>query len=242
MKTHPFQHLGRTFIAGSEKTLYLPDQDTLLAADIHLGKAETFQHFGLAVPSGAARVDLQRLADAVQHFDAKRLIILGDLVHAAEGVTQDLIQLFANFRPKLADELILIRGNHDRALERAPDSWRMEVVPEVLPLGDLLLRHHPEPAKDFYVLAGHVHPVVLLKDGRDALRLPCFHFTDNLGYLPAFSSMAGGFAIQPEPGTQTIVTAGDDLVPLDAEHEVSTKRKQTGPHGKDTSLEKLNKA
>jgi metallophosphoesterase superfamily enzyme len=43
-----------------------------------------------------------------------------------------------------------------------------------------------------YVLAGHLHPgVVLGGRAHDRLRLPCFHFGPRSGVLPAFGEFTG---------------------------------------------------
>jgi hypothetical protein len=55
--------------------------------------------------------------------------------------------------------------------------WGVQAVDEPLRLGPLALLHHPDPWPGAYVLAGHLHPgVVLGGRAHDRLRLPCFHF------------------------------------------------------------------
>ena len=76
----------------------------------------------------------------------------------------------------------------------------------------LALCHHPQPRTGAYVLAGHLHPCVVL-GGRahQRLRLPCFHFGQHVGVLPAFGAFTGMHAIRPGPGEQVYVV-GDDMV------------------------------
>ncbi len=46
-------------------------------------------------------------------------------------------------------------------------------------------------------VAGHVHPVAVLGQGSDRLRLPCFalHAAKRQLLLPAFGALTGGYAV-----------------------------------------------
>ena len=44
-----------------DKALYLPDEEALLVSDVHLGKAETFQSFGIPIPNQMNEENLDRL-------------------------------------------------------------------------------------------------------------------------------------------------------------------------------------
>jgi len=100
----------------------LPATQTLVCADVHLGKAATFRRAGLPVPEGSAQQDLKRLADLVTTLDAHRLIIAGDLFHARAGCTQRVLAEFTDFREQIHEqnqtEVILVLGNHERSLGR----------------------------------------------------------------------------------------------------------------------------
>lgn len=58
-----------------------------------------------------------------------------------------------------------------------------------------------------YILAGHLHPTVVLRQRGDRLRLPCFHFGARVGTLPAFSTFTNGVVVQPERGDRVYVIA-----------------------------------
>ena len=49
-------------------------------------------------------------------------------------------------------------------------------------------------------MAGHVHPVAVLVQGSDRLRLPCFALQREQRQLllPAFGGLTGGYAVSPE--------------------------------------------
>lgn len=65
-----------------DHTLYWPAADTLILADPHFGKAGVFRRQSLAVPAGTTRDDLARLTDAIEQTGCRRLLILGDFLHA----------------------------------------------------------------------------------------------------------------------------------------------------------------
>ena len=63
-----------------------------------------------------------------------------------------------------------------------------------------------------YILAGHLHPTVVLRQRGDRLRLPCFHFGARVGVLPAFSTFTNGVVVQPERGDRVYVIAEQRVV------------------------------
>ena len=74
------------------------------------------------------------------------------------------------------------------------------------------LAHHPVRNADGYVLAGHVHPCAVLVGRAGAReRLPCFHFADDVGILPAFGSFTGCAEIDAASGG-TVWAVADDIV------------------------------
>ena len=74
-------------------------------------------------------------------------------------------------------------------------------------------RHFPEAAEEGFVLAGHTHPAVTLRDtDGSAARLPCFHFAERVATLPAFGAFTGSAVIRPAEGDQVVVTAGEAVV------------------------------
>src|SRR4051812_29140716 len=81
---------GQSFDFLGSRTLFWREARTLLAADLHWGKTEVFQSHGVPVPKGVLGDDLLKLSEAMQLTQAKRLIVLGDLVHSHKGLTNDV--------------------------------------------------------------------------------------------------------------------------------------------------------
>ena len=83
-------------------------------------------------------------------------------------------------------------------------------------LEGLQLCHRPVEQEKGYTLAGHVHPCFTLHGpGRQRERLPCFLFGQRIALIPAFGSFTGMAPIQPAPGNQLFVIAGDEIVPVE---------------------------
>ncbi|MCU0685771.1 MAG: ligase-associated DNA damage response endonuclease PdeM [Polyangiaceae bacterium] len=194
---------GEALTLLAERAIFWAAREALLVADLHWGKTETFRAHGIALPDGTLGGDLGRLASALDRTAARRVIVLGDLVHHATGITPALIEQIAAFRRRRAVEFWLVRGNHDKHSIVFPEAWGVRIIEHELADGPFLLRHEPVPAAGRYVWAGHLHPQVRLVGRGDALTLPCFHLGRDVGVLPAFSEFTGGLLVRRRPGERT---------------------------------------
>lgn len=197
-----------------EKALYWPAQQTLLVADTHFGKAAAFRSAAIPVPRGTTDDNLLRLSGALQKTSARRLVCLGDLLHAKAGRIPKMVATVASWRAQwTALEIVLVRGNHDQQAGEPPPEWGMDCVAEPLWDRPFALRHFPEAEADYYTLAGHVHPAVNLK-GRGGLHahLPCFYFGAEVGILPAFGGFTGTAVIKPRAGETVFVIAETEII------------------------------
>ncbi|WP_187323539.1 ligase-associated DNA damage response endonuclease PdeM [Stigmatella aurantiaca] len=195
-----------------ERGLYWPEGGLLAVSDLHWGKPESFQQLGIPLPLGVLEDDLARLSQALRTTGARRLLLVGDLIHSRAGVTPALVERIARWRALHDVEMVLIRGNHDRHLPALPAPWRLEVRDEHLDEGPFRFAHHPEPTPGRYLWAGHLHPVVRLSSGADRLRLPCFHVGPALGILPAFSAFTGGMNVSRRAGERIFAIAEETVV------------------------------
>jgi hypothetical protein len=207
-----------------ERALHWPEGGVLAVADLHWGKPESFHQHGIPLPPGVLEDDLARLSAALRATGARRLLLVGDLVHSLRSLTREVVTSVAAWRSGHDVEMVLVRGNHDRRLE-LPPTWSMELVESHLDLGPFRFSHHPEPAEGHYVWAGHIHPTVRLDTGADRLRLPCFHLSAGVGVLPAFSAFTGGQDIRPRAGERLFAIAEDTVV------EVPPPRASRRPRG-----------
>jgi uncharacterized protein len=103
----------------AEKAAYLEDKQTLLVADIHLGKSETFQSLGIPISNQVNQTTLNRLEQLCLKFKPQRLFILGDLFHSKYALVDEVLEGWSQFQAAIDAEVVLIVGNHDRHLIQA---------------------------------------------------------------------------------------------------------------------------
>ncbi|MEQ6307022.1 ligase-associated DNA damage response endonuclease PdeM [Delftia acidovorans] len=194
----------------AQHALWWPAQGTLFIADLHLGKAATFRARGIPVPAGTTQGNLDRLSALLQGLPVRRLVVLGDFLHAAQARTPSVLAALADWRLRHAAlEVVLVRGNHDSHAGDPPSALGISVVDEPWRLGPFAGCHYPQEAPACHVLAGHVHPAVVLRGpGRDALRLPCFAVHPGFTLLPAFGLFTGMASLPPGPGLQCFAVGG----------------------------------
>lgn len=173
----------------AQKAIWDAQRRTLLLADLHLGKAETFQAHGIPLPSDGDLGTLNDLIALAGRWQPSQVIVLGDLIHSRLGLTQDLRQKLQALPELLGCSLRLIGGNHDRGsnlpgLEHEPAQA----------LGPWWLSHEPQTIPGHLNLCGHLHPVALIGRGNNRLRLPCFSLNQAQQRLalPAFGRLTGG--------------------------------------------------
>jgi uncharacterized protein len=202
-----------------ERALYLTTRKTLLAADLHLGKAATFRAAAIPLPGGTTTETLRRLSSAIDRTGAERLLILGDLFHARSGRAASTLAAVASWREDYAQlEMVLVRGNHDIHAGDPPENWRVTCYDGPLHEPPFVFQHEPLAAQDGYVLAGHLHPAALLNGrGRQSLKLPCFHLTEKVGTLPAFGEFTGGALIRPKRGDRVFVVVEGQVIQVNGD-------------------------
>ncbi len=189
---------------------------TLFVADLHLGKAAAFRAGGVPLPRGSTANDLGRLTALIEASGAMRLVVLGDFLHAKDGVVPALDRAFRAWRERHASvALTLVRGNHDAKAGDPPRAWEIEVVGEPHALPPFLACHAPVVPRTGYALCGHVHPGVR-RSGRagESLRLPCFVLGRRRAILPAFGRMTGLATVSPAADETLVAIAGRELFRL----------------------------
>ena len=205
-----------------ERAAYWEAEQTLLIADVHLGKDATFRAEAVPLPLGSTASDLDRLSSLVTRTGATRLVVLGDLYHAPASMTPATLNALRAWREEHAKlDVVLIRGNHDHDAGASPAGLRIQEHDGSMTLGPFCLQHDPDteasPDRGGYVLCGHLHPGMVLRSGGQRERLPCFHANGDRLVLPAFSEFTGLHILRPEPGDQVAVVAGDDVVRISPE-------------------------
>lgn len=216
----PYIIRNNTFWVSPERSLFWEEENTLIIADMHLGKSGHFRKEGIAVPQSIYKADLQRLMSQLYFFKVDRLVIAGDLSHSTANKELDL---FLKWRKDFSLlQIDLIKGNHDIL----DDSWYKEaninISTNKLTAGDFIFIHDlkqqeklTEEEKKLYSFSGHMHPGILLKgQGRQSLRFPCFYFAKEFCILPAFSRFTGTFTVKPEKGETVFALVENAIIQL----------------------------
>lgn len=208
----------------AERAVYLPDAETLVLADLHLGRGEAS---AVDAPIDGADDAVDRLDGLCDRFEPATVVIAGDLLHSFSWVPRGVRDTVSALEAAVDDAgaaLVCTPGNHDSMLEAVFDGETADAYR--LADGETVVCHgHERPdggrAPDdsdgdpgegasestvdeppsLYVI-GHDHPALAV-DGR---KRPCFLFAperyrDGRGpdaavlVLPAFSRLARGTTI-----------------------------------------------
>ena len=204
----------------ADKGLYWPQQRMLCVADAHFGKAAAYRALGQPVPQGTTAANLQRLDALLARYPVRELVFLGDFLHAPKSHAANTLAALHEWRRRHASlACTLVRGNHDLRAGDPPATLDIDVVNEPCLTGPFSLRHTPVAhviqQTAHHVIAGHIHPVFQLQGrGRQRLRLPCFHVTDNMTVLPSFGEFTGGHVVELTPSSRIFVTDGTGVWPV----------------------------
>lgn len=204
---------GEEFELLPERAVWWAGRRALLVADLHWGKCEAFQGRGIPLPSGLLTTELERLGKLARRQGADEVIVLGDLIHDAVGITPEVSAEVARWRSALPTPIRLVPGNHDRHLPHLPEDWRIDVLgPQVEIDDDFVLLHHPTPVPGRFGFCGHLHPTYVVRGRGDRLRCACFHVTPKLCVLPAFSEFTNGVKVRRDRRDRIFVVAESSVL------------------------------
>jgi len=208
---------GQSFILHPFKGILWEEQSTLFVADLHLGKATHFRKAGIAVPKEVRQSNFDKFTALLLDLKPARVIILGDLFHSdCNTAWEDFVFITKQFED-MSFELVV--GNHDIMDETQYAYANMKIHPEPYDLAPFVLSHHPMKSEDIpeglHNLCGHIHPSVVLRGiGKQGMKLPCFHFTENQGILPAFGEFTGTAVMRTKRKDQVFVVSGDRVIEM----------------------------
>lgn len=194
----------------SDKAVFWPARQSLIIADVHLGKPAAFRMAGIAVPETTTDADLGRIERLIRATTCRQLIILGDLLHARSGMQPGMIASVEAWRANHESlEIVLVRGNHDRNSGPVPETWKMDCIEGIWKSGPFQFSHEPMEDPAGYVMAGHIHPAIVLREKfGPGIRAACFCVGKKRAILPAFGSFTGMSNIDPVRGDR-IFAIGD---------------------------------
>jgi DNA ligase-associated metallophosphoesterase len=205
---------GDELVLFAERAAFWTRAATLLVADSHWGKAATFRAAGIPVPRGTTADGITRLDTMLDRTSARRVVFLGDFLHAREGRAPATLEAIRQWRASHGGvEMLVVRGNHDRRAGDPPPELGIPCVDGPVVESPFVFAHHPGISEHGYLLGGHLHPGVdLIGPGRQRERLSCFWLGASGGVLPAFGDFTGLWPITPVPGDRVFVIADGQVI------------------------------
>ncbi|AOW80195.1 putative phosphoesterase, ICC [Halodesulfurarchaeum formicicum] len=198
----PFQDVVVT-----NRAVSLPSQDTLVLADLHLGRVRSSR---VELPLGEQADLMDRIDGLLETYQPSEVVVAGDLIHSFDTLSitvQDAVDTLTRTVTTTGATLTVTTGNHDGLLDHH-DS--IDPVPAAQ-FGDTVVLHgHERPTidADRYII-GHEHPAIRIEGVRHPCTLACPDQLDGAAVLvlPAFSRVASGTIVNGQ-------TAADTMSPL----------------------------
>lgn len=181
---------GQTFLPQLSGALYWPDENALLAADLHLEKSAAFATKGQFLPPYDSFATLERFSQDIERLKPKRVILLGDSFHRDEGVSslgQKERELLAHLGE--GRDWVWIAGNHDPKTHFLAGTCRDKLM-----IQGIELTHEPTP-NTCPQIAGHLHPAAKIISNGSTVRRSCFVSDGERLIMPSFGVLTGGLSI-----------------------------------------------
>ncbi|MEA3514997.1 MAG: metallophosphoesterase [Nanoarchaeota archaeon] len=157
--------------------------NTLVICDLHIGVEEAMAKQGMLLPKFNFKDLIKRMEEIFLLSDVKRferIIINGDLKHEFGSISDEEWRhslKFIDFMSRHADEVILIKGNHDKILGPIAGKRNLHVVDEYM-INDILILHGdklPASMKGIKtIIIGHEHPAITITEGAKSEKFKCY--------------------------------------------------------------------
>jgi DNA ligase-associated metallophosphoesterase len=186
--------LGRLAIVPDlSGALWLPQERTLVVADLHLEKGSAYAARGVFLPPYDSTATLAALTAAVLRHAPARVIALGDSFHDAQAhkrIAPD--SLAALQRLQTGRDWLWVTGNHDPQISREMGGETAAMIS----IAGIALRHEPDERETGFEIAGHLHPAAKVRMRGRALRRRCFALSPRRCVMPAMGAYAGGLNLR----------------------------------------------
>lgn len=185
-----------------DRAVYVPPAETLVLADLHLGRGAASN---VDAPLGDGADAVARLEALLEQFDPDEVVVAGDLLHSFSRIPRGVAESLDDLVRAVADadaSLVVTPGNHDTMLAElyagpAPDEYRLADDETVVLHG-----HEPPESDAVRYIVGHDHPALSV-EGR---KHPCFLYGPEayegnaVLQLPAFTRLAPGSTVNGMAG------------------------------------------
>jgi DNA ligase-associated metallophosphoesterase len=204
---------GKRVILMPEKAVFLPEENTLIVSDLHLGKVNHFRRAGIPVPVRAGEATFEALITLLMMVKPSRTIFLGDLFHSHYNQAWDaFVKVIESFSQIQFD---LVAGNHDILSDYQYKKSGIGLRREINIAGDMILRHEMKEDGDenLFQICGHIHPSVRLRGkGLSSVKFPCFWVRGQTLILPAFGAFTGTHCITPKKSDRIYFVADKKVI------------------------------
>jgi len=144
----------------------------LIISDLHIGWEVSLAKNGIHIPSQTPKL-LKKILDLMKIHKPTSLIFLGDVKHTVTGAELSEWKEIPNLFEKISEivqDIKIVQGNHDGDLEPlVPRNVKFIGAKGTTLPGNIGVFHgHAWPSiellKSDYMVMGHLHPVITLKD------------------------------------------------------------------------------
>jgi len=183
---------GKSLIADSTGAIYWPAEQALLLADLQLEKAPAHAAAAALLPADDTRETLIRLAESIDRYQPRCVIVLGHSVpgaNAAHRLGPDDLERLSILQEDR--QWIWVSGKHEQKIATRLGGR----VADEIKLGGITLRHRPAIGAITPEIAGHMHPAARLLLYGTSLRRPCFVGNGRRLIMPAFGAFTGGLNV-----------------------------------------------
>jgi len=202
--------------------LYLPKEKMIVLADLHIGIENELKHYGVHVSSQTMDMK-KKVLDICENYKISDIMVLGDVKHTIPSIPFHEKKEVYDFLKDLQRYGVvhIIPGNHDGGIQKlVPNQVQVHTSAGIIK-DDIGFIHghrwpHEDVMKSSFVIMGHTHPTVMLKDRLGFktyepcwLKCPAIHDLLLKRYpsgnrsilfliLPAFNRLCGGLAVNED--------------------------------------------
>lgn len=157
-------------------------KNSLIIADVHIGYEEALNKQGIFVPRFQFGDFVKRIESIFLKLGKKieRVIINGDIKHEFGIVSEQEWRQTLRFIDQLlkhCNEVVLIKGNHDKIIGPIAGKRNLKVVEQLI-IGKTIIIHGDKIPKKINnidrVIIAHEHPAISIKEGVRAELFKCF--------------------------------------------------------------------
>ena len=196
------------------KALFWEEENTLMLADVHLGKDSHFRKNGIAIPK-VSQNDLLRMRKLLENHQPNTMLILGDLFHSYsreeyEGF-RELVEAFPD------TQFRYVAGNHDALALKKEDCPKNLWFGKEWEQREFRFVHYiTEKSSETFTFQGHIHPQVQVKLNRNQwYKFPALVIQEDRATLPAFGRFTGGYKVKLDKKKErAVVFSGEECFEL----------------------------